>query len=291
TAPDMAQGENPSGAAFDLAAELSEALSDNTPAAGPGTDEDGFASLFRDFKRGVSQTLGEGDVETHFDLGIAYREMGLFEDAIGEFRYALGSPTRRLDALQLMGLCAIDLGRGQDAVGHLEQALASPEVPAEREAPLRYELGRAYLVLPDPVRALDAFRRVQELEPDHQDVAERVAALERGDVPEPGAAPDEPAEAFESFDDLVAEAADDAPAAAPIYESFDDVVAEANDEDDAGAPAAGPALDAETEAAFVEATAEDDTAPGSAPGADEPHPQAKEPAAPAQRRRRKVSFF
>jgi hypothetical protein len=145
------------------------------------------------------------------------------------------------------------------------------------------------------VRALDAFRRVQELEPDHQDVAERVAALERGDLPEAADAPDEPAEAFESFDDLVAEAADDAPAAAPSYESFDDVVAEANDEDEVGEPArsraAGPALDAETEAAFVEATADDDTAPGSAPGADEPQPQATEPAAPAQRRRRKVSFF
>jgi len=298
TAPDVAQEEDPSGAAFDLAAELSEALSDATP-AGAGTDEDGFASLFREFKRGVSQTLGEGDVETHFDLGIAYREMGLFEDAIGEFRYALGAPSRRLDALQLMGLCAIDLGRGQDAVGHLEQALASPEVPPEREAPLRYELGRAYQTLADRVRALDAFHRVQQLEPGFQDVAERVAALERGDAPEPAAEPEEPAEAFESFDDLVAEAAEDAPAAAaPSYESFDDVVAEANDDDDEpgsddGEPAAEAALDAETEAAFVDATAsDDDTASGGAapPVAEEPEPQPAEPAAPAQRRRRKVSF-
>jgi len=301
TAPDVAQEEDSGGAAFDLAAELSEALSDSSPgSAGAGTDEDGFASLFREFKRGVSQTLGEGDVETHFDLGIAYREMGLFEDAIGEFRYALGSPSRRLDALQLMGLCAIDLGRGQDAVGHLEQALASPEVPAEREAPLRYELGRAYLALPDRVRALDAFRRVQELEPGYQDVAERIAALERGEGESPELPPEEPAEAFESFDDLVAEAAEDAPAAAPSrYESFDDVVAEANDDeasDDDGAPApaaAEAALEAETEAALVDATAaDDDTAPGSepAPAAAEPEPQPQEPPAPAQRRRRKVSF-
>src|SRR5690606_50767 len=202
TARDLAQEPDGSGASFDLAAELSEALSE--PSARGAADDDGFASLFREFKRGVSQTLGEHDVETHFDLGIAYREMGLFEDAIGEFRYALGSPARRIDALQLMALCALDLGRAQDAVSHLEQALASPDVPPEREAPLRYELGRAYQALPDPVRALAAFHRVQQLDPGFQDVAERIAALERG---EPAARErGEQAETYESFDDLVAEA-------------------------------------------------------------------------------------
>lgn len=309
TAPDLPQDEDTAGPAFDLAAELSEALADTAPGtAGAGTDEDGFASVFREFKRGVSQTLGEGDVETHFDLGIAYREMGLLEDAIGEFRYALGSPSRRLDALQLMGLCAIDLGRGQDAVGHLEQALASADVPAEREAPLRYELARAYQVLPDRVRALDAFRRVAELDPGYQDVAERIAALESGADPEPAAA--EPEEAFESFDDLVAEAAEDAPAAAaPSYESFDDVVAEANDPEEAEAAAeervpeavadatdpGSATLDAETEAAFDDATlSDDDTASDREPviaPEPEPEPQPAEPEPPVQRRRRKVSFF
>jgi tetratricopeptide (TPR) repeat protein len=332
TTPDVAPPDDASGAAFDLAAELSEALADtgSRPASGAATDEDGFASLFRDFKRGVSQTLGEGDVETHFDLGIAYREMGLFEDAIGEFRYALGSPSRRVDALQMMGLCAIDLGRGQDAVGHLEQALASPEVPGEREAPLRYELGRAYQVLGDRVRALDAFRRVRELAPDYQDVAERIAALASGaDAPEPAGAPESPDEAFESFDDVVAAAAADPAPDAPRYETFDDLLAEANDEHDATqggdaeravAPAreqndagsrvaaggvahgggADAALEAETEAAFVEATVDDDdTAAGEEPlppaqasaPVPEPQPEPAETPAPAQRRRRKVSFF
>ncbi|MEB2343688.1 MAG: tetratricopeptide repeat protein [Deltaproteobacteria bacterium] len=319
TAPDLPQDDETGGAAFDLAAELSEALADATPSAGAGTDDEGFSSLFREFKRGVSQTLGEGDVETHFDLGIAYREMGLLEDAIGEFRHALGSPVRRLDALQLMGLCAIDLGRGQDAVGHLEQALASPDVPSEREAPLRYELGRAYQILPDRVRALDAFHRVQQLEPGFQDVAERVAALERGSAAEPEAEPAESVEAFESFDDLVAEAAEDAPAA-PRYESFDDVVAEANHEDeevsaeleeaspseegegtelpDSGAGGSpddgGAALERETEAAFLDATLAgvEVAEPESGPAPEHaPEPQTVEPVAPVQRRRRKVSFF
>jgi tetratricopeptide (TPR) repeat protein len=252
-----------------------------------------------------------GDVETHFDLGIAYREMGLLEDAIGEFRYALGFPSRRLDALQLMGLCALDLGRAQDAVGHLEQALASPEIPAEREAPLRYELGRAYQALPDRARALETFRRVFELEPDFQDVEERVAELEQVDDPAAAAnASAEEAEAYESFDDLVADAADTAPPA-PVerFETFDDLVAEANDEPSAGSVA--DTIDADTDAAFVEASVvDDDDTDSGEPYAAEPiseaeleaepiadsesesdcEPQPAEPATSTPRRRRKVSF-
>jgi tetratricopeptide (TPR) repeat protein len=327
TTPDLVPGESAAGVAFDLAAELSDVLSDPPSAPGAATDEDGFASLFRDFKRGVSQTLGEGDVETHFDLGIAYREMGLLEDAIGEFRYALGFPSRRLDALQLMGLCALDLGRGHDAVGHLEQALASPDVPSEREAPLRYELGRAYQSLPDRVRALEAFRRVFELDPDFQDVADRVRDLEDPEADaEDSTTQGESAEAYESFDDLVADAAAaEAPAPIEHFESFDDLVAEANDE--LTADAAGDAIDTETEAAFVEAGIDDDGSEsrvhaeawahgGGAPDPiSEPEseqesastataeelevevelesgsePQPTEPATPPLRRRRKVSF-
>ncbi len=179
TAPDVSIAEDAGAPAFDLAAELSEALVDGAPAtrAGASTDEDGFSSLFSEFKRGVSRTLGEGDVETHFDLGIAYREMGLLDDAIGEFHYALGSTARRLDALHMMGLCALDVGRAIDAIGHLEQALASPDVPAERETALRFDLGRAHEAQGDLDRALDAFRRVAELDAEFQDVGARIEAL------------------------------------------------------------------------------------------------------------------
>jgi len=284
TTPEVAQEGDPNGAAFDLAAELSEALaSPERPRA--AAEEDGFDAVFREFKRGVSQTLGEGDAETHFDLGIAYREMGLLEDAIGEFRYALGMPARRLDALHMMGLCALDLGRPQDAVGHFEQALASPEVPAPREAPLRFDLGRAYQALGDRDRALGALRRVAELEPDFQDVAQRIAALEAGEPTESAGEPTADAEAYESFDDLIAdsseEEAEEAAPARESYESFDDVVADDDEASEAPPaaepPAAEPAPEAEAEAELV------DSAP------ELPQPEPREPS-PTARRRRKVSF-
>ncbi|RIK96078.1 MAG: hypothetical protein DCC71_22715 [Proteobacteria bacterium] len=288
TSPEFVAGD--AGApAFDLAAELSEALGEEAaPAA--SREDDGFAALFSEFKRGVSRTLDEGDVETHFDLGIAYREMGLYEDAIGEFRYALGSSERRLDALHMMGVCALDVARPADAVGHLEQALASPDVPPGREVALRYDLGRAYEALGDRERAFDAFGRVVDLEPDFQDVAQRIEALR---TVEPAAvASDEaaPEEIYESFDDLIAHEAappvEDAPAA-ESYESFDEFQADAHD--DAEAEPEAPADEAAPPAqplASADAAVADEAPAEPAPPADSDAPPAEPP-----RKRRKISFF
>jgi tetratricopeptide (TPR) repeat protein len=284
TAPEIA-AEGDGAPAFDLAAELSDALRDEpeAPARGGATEEDGFASLFSEFKRGVSRTLGEGDVETHFDLGIAYREMGLLDDAIGEFRYALGSSTRRLDALHMMGLCALDVGRAADAIGHLEQALASPDVPAEREVALRFDLGRAYELQGDRDRALVALQRVVELDAEFQDAAERIDALQSGAGPLPSA---NAGEAYESFDDLLAQTSD-AAAEAPteVYESFDEFQGDGGEEQ-----GAAPADDAEPEAtAVIEAEVEPEPAPEpEAEPAPEPEPTASEE---PPRRKRKISFF
>jgi tetratricopeptide (TPR) repeat protein len=299
TAPDVSIAEDAGAPAFDLAAELSEALVDGAPAtrAGASTDQDGFSSLFSEFKRGVSRTLGEGDVETHFDLGIAYREMGLLDDAIGEFHYALGSTARRLDALHMMGLCALDVGRAIDAIGHLEQALASPDVPAERETALRFDLGRAHEAQGDCDRALDAFRRVAELDAEFQDVGARIEALLSGLAAAHADAAEESAEgeAYEAFDDLVAKAAEEAPVAAPeepalteSYENFEEFMSD-DTEDSAGETGDADASDASAVRDHAEPVV---AAPEVAVEIESPQPPDAEPEPPVGApRRRKVSFF
>jgi tetratricopeptide (TPR) repeat protein len=202
------------------------------------TVEDGFGSIFSDFKKGVSATLGTGDYETRYDLGIAYREMGLFEDAIGEFRVCLDSPARRFDSLYLMGICARELGRFEDAVNHLEQALALPEIPTEKLAGVYFDLSRAQHGAGDLERACASARRVIELEPDFPGAAERLASLESGESTSPKLG--KPGEMFESFDELfddddADEGGDEAMVeAVPVetFESFDDIVSEADEDVD-----------------------------------------------------------
>jgi len=221
---------------FDLRQALADVLEDdgepkedpNATSSVQSTVEDGFASIFSDFKKGVTETLDEGDFDTRYDLGIAYREMGLYDDAIAEFRFCLDSPNRRFDSLYLMGLCARDLARHEDAVSHLEQALALPDLPEDRMAGVYFDLSIAEEGVGDLERASGSMRRVLEIDPEFPGAADRLAALETGETTTPELG--EPGEAFESFDDLFEDDDDEGDGAlAEVVgsESFDDVVSEA----------------------------------------------------------------
>jgi len=174
----------------------------------PGTEaetvEEGVAELFADFKQGVSETLEKGDFQTRFDLGIAYREMELLEDAIAEFRYCLESSEWRLQSLQMIGLSSLDLGRAADAVSHFEQALSAPDLTDAQKSGLYFDFGRAQAELGDTDPAHDSFARVKAIDPDFFGLEEAIASLPPRT---PGTEPVE--EQYESFDDLMAEFNDD----------------------------------------------------------------------------------
>ncbi len=257
---------------YDLAAALSADFESGEPGpSGVATDEDGFLALFRDFKRGVEQTLGEADGEARYDLGIAYREMGLLEDALHEFRASLAAPARHLDSLHMLALCSLELGRARDAVAHLTQALTLPDVPAQQAA-LRFDLGRAHESLGEREPALEAYRSAGALDPAFPGLAARIAALEETGSATPAGAGD----SYESFEDLLAEKGEEAngESAQPeaSYESFEDVVASADE-----------ALQQQAAASEPEADARE--------GAADPEQEAPASPAPKPSRRKKISFF
>jgi len=225
------------GDSFDLAAELAGAFEEaNAPDAADEAEnsetqsvlskvDDGFESIFSDFKKGVSASLEEGDFETRYDLGIAYREMGLYEDAIAEFRVCLDSANRRLESLHIMGLCALDLGRPADAVNHLEQALATVDLAEDRKIGIYFDLGRCHEAAGDPARAEGVYLEVKSLDAKFPGIDERLESARSGG----GAAPIELADdegGLENFDDLFSdEGADEA--SGESFESFDDVITSA----------------------------------------------------------------
>jgi tetratricopeptide (TPR) repeat protein len=252
--------EDDPGDLFDLAAELRESMDDDAgegesgaPLAGAGTEVEGFASLFSEFKKGVSEVLGEGDVETRYDLGIAYKEMGLLDDAIAEFGVCVKSPERRIDSLHMLAVCALEAERAPDAIHHLEQALAGSDLPAIQRAGLLLDLGRSFAVAGDPRRARESYEEALELDPDLPGVSDLIAGLD--ELPETPAASDD-TETYESFDDLIAEvqaetSASEAADAEGTFESFDDVISEveAGFDEPAAPEAAEPAAEAAVEAA------------------------------------------
>ncbi|MEE3326007.1 MAG: tetratricopeptide repeat protein [Myxococcota bacterium] len=186
---------------FDLAAELAGVFEEvenevtATQVFGDTTLGEGMRSLFSDFKQGVSDTLGEGDAETRFDLAIAYREMELFEDAAAEFQICTGVASRRLESLHMLGLCVLELGRADEAKSHIEQALALPDVAPNQEAALRFDLGRIEMALGAKDEARRCFDAVATLDPRFPGLAQALMdPASAGDASSP--------DGYESFDDL-----------------------------------------------------------------------------------------
>ena len=194
------------------------------------SEDEGLASIFHDFKSGVEKTLAEDDYETRFDLGIAYRGMELFDDAMGEFQICLGSPGHQLESLHMMGLCAMDLGRFSDATNHLQQALAGSDLTPQKEAGLRFDLARSYEGQEDLGRAMASLEVARSHDPSIPGIDDYITKLAElvsstsGSVELQGAETN--TEELENFADLVAEVeAEDK--AEESFESFDDVIAEA----------------------------------------------------------------
>jgi tetratricopeptide (TPR) repeat protein len=151
----------------------------------------------------VKRVIGTGDYQTHYDLGIAYREMGLLEDASGEFAEASNAPELRLSALHLLALCALDSKRACDAVAHLGQALSLPELPDEQLPALRFDLARAHAATGDIAAALSLLDSVAQSDAEFPGLSDLRAML----VTQPASAPaSDDEEPLERFDDLIADA-------------------------------------------------------------------------------------
>ncbi len=170
------------GSFFDLAAELSEDLfaDEMSGEINDATSQEEIQSveeLFEEFRKGVDEQIGDEDHETHYDLGIAYKEMGLLDEAINEFRKASRDPNKFLECATMIGNCMIELGRAEQAVDHYLERLMTPNLAYEQDLALRYELAQAYQSYGDPEKALEYLRQIQESDPDYRDVGEQIEAL------------------------------------------------------------------------------------------------------------------
>ena len=136
--------------------------------------------VFRKFQKGVQEQYGKEDYETHYNLGIAYREMGLLNEAIGEFRLVLKSPDRVINATSMLATCYREKGQLARAEEILGEVLDNPtHAGAEGLAGLAYELGRIIEIQGRHDDALANYYRVKQLEPEHKEARERIADLEK----------------------------------------------------------------------------------------------------------------
>jgi tetratricopeptide (TPR) repeat protein len=140
-------------------------------------------AVFEQFKAGVAAQIAEGDAATHYDLGVAYKEMGLTQDAIHEFELASRDPTRECVCQSMIGMLHLSNGNLDGAIDAFIRGLHASEKTPDQELALTYEIGNAYEMRNNLEQSVYYFQLVARTDPSYRDprgtVAERIAALER----------------------------------------------------------------------------------------------------------------
>lgn len=143
-------------------------------ATSPGSD---FTQLLSQFKEKTANRPDEMEARSHYDLGVANREMGLLDDAIILFEKALQADPDHLPAFEMLGRCHLEKA---EPVAALEKMGPSLELPVQVEDDLLgiyYFMGRACEELGRIQEAREWYDRVFTLDINFLDVTTRMRAL------------------------------------------------------------------------------------------------------------------
>lgn len=129
------------------------------------------------------ETTEAEDPETHYNLGIAFKEMGLLDEAIGELQKVchaveVGSSfSQPVQAYTWLAQCLVDKGVPEAAVRWYQKALQLPGLDHTSRCAIYYDLGSAYEASGDRKSALANFMEVYSSNIDFRDVASRIKVL------------------------------------------------------------------------------------------------------------------
>ncbi|HWO24458.1 MAG TPA: tetratricopeptide repeat protein [Kofleriaceae bacterium] len=124
----------------------------------------------------LQKPVDESDADTHYDLGLAYKEMGLHDEAIKAFEKVLRSPQREVQCRLMIGMCQRDMNNPTEAIQQFKQGLHAGASERERQS-LYYEIGITYEAIGDFNEALYYFEMVTKRDPNFADAGARASAL------------------------------------------------------------------------------------------------------------------
>jgi tetratricopeptide (TPR) repeat protein len=169
--------------------EATQAATDNSQAhtLGAGIDP-GLAAIFDEFREAVEEAGDEdsgGDFDTHYQMGLAYREMGLLDQAVEEFQAAItlaapgdGTP-RFLQSCNMLGHCFMEKDMPRPAALWFKRGLDTPGHTEDEYQAMRYDLGTAYEQMGETGRAIEVLSEVYAIDVSYRGVAERLRELQK----------------------------------------------------------------------------------------------------------------
>ena len=142
-----------------------------------GDDQADFEKMLAQFREKVSDNIEANDVIAHYDLGTAYMEMGLLDEAISEFQVVLRGTSEHLPTYEMLGQTFLQKAEPEAALRSLERGLNAPCEVEEERVGIYYYIGLAHETMGDKDTALDFYDRVFALDINFGDVTERLRAL------------------------------------------------------------------------------------------------------------------
>ena len=139
-----------------------------------------FQEILEQFKRGIDQNIESDDYQAHYDLGVAFKEMGLLDEAIAEFQKALRSPEGRLRTSEALGICFYDKSQYAISETVLRRAAETVDGGDDAKIGLLYWLGRAAEAQGKTADALGAYERALAVDIRFMDLSDRMHRLGGG---------------------------------------------------------------------------------------------------------------
>jgi tetratricopeptide (TPR) repeat protein len=145
-----------------------------------GDEQREFHEILEQFKRGIEENLESDDYQSHYDLGVAFKEMGLLDEAIAEFQKALRAPDGRLRTSEALGTAFFE--KGQFAVSEtvLRRAVDGDTEGDKAKIGLLYWLGRALEEQGKGTEAIASYERAMAVDIRFMDLGERIHRLTAG---------------------------------------------------------------------------------------------------------------
>ncbi|MCI0482150.1 MAG: tetratricopeptide repeat protein, partial [Candidatus Dadabacteria bacterium] len=170
---------------FDLRKELEEVVLDEDISleskGGAGLlgkdDQYSFEDVFDEFKRGVQKQFGKEDYDTHYNLGIAYREMGLFEDAITEFLISASDQKKRLESIIMLGVTHRDIDEHDKSIDYFTEALDTAGIKGDERMGIMYELALSYECAKQMDEAVSLYEQISSQDTTFRDVADKIRSI------------------------------------------------------------------------------------------------------------------
>jgi tetratricopeptide (TPR) repeat protein len=142
-----------------------------------GDEEQDFKDMLARFKQGIDENIDETDFQSHYDLGVAFKEMGLLDEAIAELQKALRAPEGKLRTCEMLGVCFFEKGAFGVAESILRQGLDLPASGDRERLGVLYWLGRALEQQGKKPEARGLYGRVSAVDIRFLDAEQRVKTL------------------------------------------------------------------------------------------------------------------